>query len=567
MILIGCLMKRLKSNRLFFEVYMNKNFDTFGVMLDCSRNAVPNIPFLKQYIDDIALMGYNSLQLYTEETYEIDGEPFFGYLRGRFTKDELKEINAYGKTKGVELVPCIQTLAHLGCLVKWYPYNEFTDCSNILLIDDDRTYALIEKMFATMRECFDSKYINIGMDEAHFVGLGKYLEKHGYHNRFDLLARHLGRVVEIAKKYDFSPIMWSDMFFRLANNGRYGTENPVDIPQDLIDKVPKEVALCFWDYYGKSAKYFDNMIKHHKMFNNEIWFAGGCWSWGGFAPSNFTSMESHELSIRACLKYGIRNAIITIWGDNGHETSKLANYSSLFHASCLARGIEDINVMNEEFEKLFGMSMVDYSNIDKANQIQEINSIFDLKGANANNPSKYMFYNDLFIGDLDPTVSRVGTARYKRYAKELLQYVNDEKFGYVFDVQQKLCDVLSIKYAIGVKTRKAYREKDIDALKKLIRQYKLLNKKLAVFFEAFKYQWFKENKPFGWEIQDARLGGLMQRVKTCMERLQAYVDGKIDTIEELDVDILPSYNDKKRNGKTQYRNDYLRSFPGNPHFA
>ena len=142
---------------------MNKNFDTFGVMLDCSRNAVPNIPFLKQYIDDIALMGYNSLQLYTEETYEIDGEPFFGYLRGRFTKDELKEINAYGKTKGVELVPCIQTLAHLGCLVKWYPYNEFTDCSNILLIDDDRTYALIEKMFATMRECFDSKYINIGI--------------------------------------------------------------------------------------------------------------------------------------------------------------------------------------------------------------------------------------------------------------------------------------------------------------------------------------------------------------------------------------------------------------------
>ena len=80
-------------------------------------------------------------------------------------------------------------------------------------------------------------------------------------------------------------------------------------------------------------------------------------------------------------------------------------------------------------------------------------------------------------------------------------------------------------------------------------------------------QWFKENKPFGFEVQDARIGGLIMRVNTCMERLQAYVDGKIDTIEELDADILPSYNDKKHNGKTQYRNDYLRSFPGNPFLA
>jgi hypothetical protein len=546
---------------------MKKHFDNFGVMLDCSRNAVPTVSFLKQYIDDIALMGYNSLQLYTEDTYEVDGEPLFGYLRGRFTKNELKEINAYGKTKGVELIPCIQTLAHLGCLVKWYPYSDYCDCDNILLIDDDRTYALIEKMFKTARECFDSKYINIGMDEAHFVGLGKYLNKHGYHNRFDLLARHLSKVVELAKKYDFKPIMWSDMFFRLADNGRYGTENPVDIPKDLIEKVPQEVSLCFWDYYGKSEKYFDNMLKHHKMFNNEIWFAGGCWSWGGFTPSNFTSMESHELSIPACIKHGVRNAFITIWGDNGHETSKLANYSSLYHASCLADGITDMKVIAKQFEELFGMPMEDYSSIDNANQLEKKNSIYDLKGANANNPSKYMFYNDLFVGDLDSTVSRVGASKYKRYAKELLQYVNHEKFGYVFDVQQKLCEVLAIKYPLGAKTRKAYLEKDIEALKKLIKQYKLLGKKLVPFYDAFKKQWFKENKGFGWELQDARIGGLMQRVKSCMERLQAYVNGEIDAIEELEAEIYPPFNDKKHAGKTTYRNDYLRSFPCNPNFA
>ena len=128
----------------------------------------------------------------------------------------MKEINAYGKTKGIELIPCIQTLAHLGCLAPWYPYSEFFDCNDILLVGDDRTYALIDKMFRTMRDCFDSEYINIGMDEAHFVGLGKYLAKNGYKNRLDILLEHLNKVCKIAEKYNFKPVMWSDMFFSLV---------------------------------------------------------------------------------------------------------------------------------------------------------------------------------------------------------------------------------------------------------------------------------------------------------------------------------------------------------------
>ena len=55
-----------------------------GVMLDCSRNAVMNIAELKRFILILEKMGYNCLQLYTEDTYEIEGEPLFGYRRGRY---------------------------------------------------------------------------------------------------------------------------------------------------------------------------------------------------------------------------------------------------------------------------------------------------------------------------------------------------------------------------------------------------------------------------------------------------------------------------------------------------
>ena len=74
---------------------MIKNTKRLGVMLDCSRGAVYTVEALKKYIDVLAKMGYNSLQLYTEDTYEIKEEPYFGYMRGRYSADELRLLDFY----------------------------------------------------------------------------------------------------------------------------------------------------------------------------------------------------------------------------------------------------------------------------------------------------------------------------------------------------------------------------------------------------------------------------------------------------------------------------------------
>ena len=60
-----------------------------------------------------------------------------------------------------------------------------------------------------------------------------------------------------------------------------------------------------------------------------------------------------------------------------------------------------------------------------------------------------------------------------------------------------------------------------------------------MFYAAYRALWYKENKAFGFEVQDIRLGGLMQRLKNCRERLTAYVKGKISAIDELEQEILP----------------------------
>ena len=52
-----------------------KEYKRFGVMIDCSRNAVMTVSSLQRLIDVLAKTGYNALERYTEDTYEVEGEP------------------------------------------------------------------------------------------------------------------------------------------------------------------------------------------------------------------------------------------------------------------------------------------------------------------------------------------------------------------------------------------------------------------------------------------------------------------------------------------------------------
>ncbi len=68
-------------------------------------------------------------------------------------------------------------------------------------------------MIRSVRTLFTGKRIHIGMDEAFQLGLGNYLSRNGYQDRTGIMKRHLDRVCEICRKYEFEPMIWSDMYF------------------------------------------------------------------------------------------------------------------------------------------------------------------------------------------------------------------------------------------------------------------------------------------------------------------------------------------------------------------
>ena len=122
-----------------FEITQSPCFDHCGVMLDVSRNGVMRVEAVCEYISYMALHGLNVLKLYMEDVFELEGYPYFGYPRGRYTLEELKRIDDFADSLGIEVIPCVQTLGHLSHYLKWQEAKEIRDTSSVLLCGEEKT--------------------------------------------------------------------------------------------------------------------------------------------------------------------------------------------------------------------------------------------------------------------------------------------------------------------------------------------------------------------------------------------------------------------------------------------
>ncbi len=535
---------------------MAKKYDSLGVMIDLSRNGVMTLPSLKAFLTTISKMGYNTVFLYMEDTYEVEGEPYFGYMRARYSIEEMKEIDEFCTSIGMEAIPCIQTLAHMKTFFKWAQVP--VDCNDILLVDDERTYQLISNMFKTLKKCFKTNRIHIGMDEAHMLGKGRYCDIHGYKPTGEIIKEHLAKVCEIAKEYDYTLLLWSDMFFRSWNDGRYYGVDATTVPADVVEAVPENVAPVYWDYYSRTADRYDTMIKLHKQFKGETWFAGGAWCWVGFAPLNQFSIKTMREGLAACRQNKVKNIFMTMWGDDGMECSHFSQLPALMYIAECAKGNTDEEKIKAKFKRIVGVDYDDFMKTDLPNYVT------DTPAADYSAPSKTMLYSDPFLGFFDYTVTDGVGQIYTKHAESLSAVAKKtRKYGYVFNTLAALCRIMEIKYELGTKTRAAYKAGDKAALSALIADYTEVEKRVRAFHTAFEKQWHIDNKPCGFEVHDARLGGLAQRIASCKKRLQAYVNGDLDRIEELEAEILPLTFTNRKKGEPVLDHCYGRVVTAN----
>ncbi|MEH7226066.1 beta-N-acetylhexosaminidase [Bacillus sp. JJ1566] len=516
-----------------FELTEQPQFQTSGVMLDVSRNAVLKVDEVQGLLRKLAVMGLNVVMLYTEDTYEVPEYPYFGYMRGRYTEDELKICDEYAGSLGIEMIPCIQTLAHLTMALKWGYAKDMRDTADILLVGESKTYQFIESMIKAASKPFKSNRIHIGMDEAHQLGLGRYLDENGYENRFEIMNKHLDQVVSIAERQGLKPMIWSDMYFRLGSkHGEYYDED-VHIPKEAIDSIPENVQLVYWDYYHADEEFYRSYIQKHKELGRDTIFAGGAWTWNGISPNYGRAFVTTEAALTACKKDGLQEVFTTLWGDNGAETPLT---TALPVIQLYAEHTYHESVTREHLAQRFhfctGNHIDDFLVL---NQLDETPGVME-NNLNSSNASKFLLWQDLLFGLFDENIRGLKmNEHYQKLAPELKAAKERNANAIViFEFYEQLANVLSIKAEIGIQLKAAYDQGDKEVMSDLLGVVKELANEVRILHTKHREVWFSLYKPFGWEIIEFRYGGLVARMETTELRIQQWLDGSIDRIEELE---------------------------------
>jgi hypothetical protein len=520
------------------EITEETNFKTAGIMLDCSRNAVMQVEHFKGWLRKMALLGFNMAMLYTEDTYELPGEPYFGFQRGRYTADELREIDAYAGSLGIEMVGCIQTLAHLEQILKWRAYAHIKDTPNTLLIGDEKTYELIEKMISHFARRYRSRRIHIGMDEAEHFGRGRYMDINGYKPSFELFNEHLAKVVKLCKKYGLEPMLWSDMYFCMGSESGTYYDKTCKIPNSVKAKIPKDARLVYWDYYHSDEAFYTDWIKRHRALGSEPVMASGIWTWHSLWYDRRLTEANGGACVRACKKAKLNEIFFTMWGDDGaycdfdSALAGMSYVSELMYCNNISQ-----KTLARRFSAVCGG---DYEMMCLASTMNMYEDI-TLGGEGLGHSSSAFFWDDPLLSIYyrnkalrEPRYWPKMRTHYKKLITAMIKKAHKNTASQDIDHAILLAKILYQKIDICIELEKAYRNRNATALKSMGKKILVMIELLGELDSSFRNLWLTRNKPQGLEVLQIRIAGLTRRYEELRQRIKELLAGKIAVIDEFE---------------------------------
>jgi hypothetical protein len=505
-----------------------------GVMIDASRNSVPDPAFLRSILDRMALMGLNCLILYMEDVYELEGEPRFGYMRGGYSQEQLWQLDDYAHSYGISIIASIQVLGHMEKVLRFPEYASVRDSASCLLAGEEKTYELIGKMLRTMGECFRSRLIIVGMDETHGLGEGQYRQRNGVCQPLDIFLDHLQRVHALAQENGVEIALYSDMLFSYSSPRHTYLDPTEEMNPEICARIPKDASLIYWDYYSRDSALLDGMMKRHRDTGNAI-YAGPLLTVSSFCVNYPYTMRTAEPALTAVKKYQIPMAYGCMWKDDGAECG---DWTGLLGMQYYAENAYHEDPVSQEFlasrfaacTGLFAGWFMDVSFLD------------DVPCSNPENrwppnPSKYLLWQDPLEGLYDGDLRGLGLDEHYGKTAERLEADMEEagEEGWFLQVPLLLAKVLHVKTALGERLHLHYKDKDRAALQKDAEQLEVLLDRVNELRIAHRKQWMTTCSPFGWSRLELRYGGLTARIETACHRLGRYLDGSLSELPELEA--------------------------------
>lgn len=244
------------------------NYELSIVMLDCGRKYF-SVDSIKQIIDNAAAAGFNNVMLavgndgmrfllddmsltvngttYSSEevaaAIHTGNEAYYNFTTDELTESEMDEIIAYAKTKGLGIIPVINTPGHMDAILdaaealtgKTCSYNgsaRTIDVTNSTAVAF--TQAFVQKYvdYFASKGC---KYFNMGADEyandvftSGSMGFGN-LQSTGNYSYY---VKYVNAVAALIKNAGMTPMAFNDGIY-FNNNTSSGT-------------FDTDIVICYW---------------------------------------------------------------------------------------------------------------------------------------------------------------------------------------------------------------------------------------------------------------------------------------------------------------------------------
>lgn len=506
-----------------------------AVSLDFSRNAIMTVEKIETYLLYLAALGVNTLYMYTEDTYEVAGEDYFGYLRGRYSVAEIQAIVQYAAKFGIEVVPAIQTLAHLTQFLRWPMMETIKEDAHTILIDEERSYLAIQRMIDACKIMYQSKRIHLGMDEAYQAGLGRYLDLHGFVPRVELILRHLEKVVGMVKAAGLEPMIWSDFVYKVldtTNTSRlYYPEAKIN--PEYATQYPKNLTYVHWDYGCEEVAQYKKVIANHLEFcdKDHYMLATGAHIFGKIAPNHGKSINTMTAGIQACKELELKRVMLTTWGDDGQE---IEHVHALISAYYYSETIYSQHVVQENIQ----VSMNSLLGEEAYQFLYALTYFDEVYGVQRDNPmmgniSRSILWQDPLLGIYDKHIllyNQMYEQSLGNYYQELAVKLTKNGFddGGIFSVIKQrytlLAEVLSLKSDLGIQLQQARQSENKAELKSIqLTVIEPLIQKFEQLYDSHEQIWDYFYKPNGWEVLERRYAASISRLKTTNRKINCYL--------------------------------------------
>ncbi|KAL0238886.1 hypothetical protein PCE1_004577 [Barthelona sp. PCE] len=323
------------------------------------------------------------------------------------------------------------------------------------------------------------------------------------------------------------------------------------------DSRPKRKRKQRVDYTALPIDACERISANLQMMRNELdpWVRSRLavsttiWSYARMWTDMTQSIRCIAAMMASAKSNDVRETIACIFFDDGTEVDP---FSALPPLQYYADSCYNINVpLNRLGLNFWGSVNANWEHFFKAETLDRVSVLENAIEANSNNLSKFLLWEDPILSVLQPQVDQVDLSTvFSSLSDSLFAYSKDDSYllSARLALPSRLAHVLALKVELQKELRKAYdeytrrredlpnRDADVVSRKLLTRFLKdidTLVNNIESLWRLHHNMFLDVFRPCGLECLEVRYGGLIIRLRSLKMRLQQFIEGGVDSLDEL----------------------------------